>query len=281
MTQDGNKTELSSAVSAIRTLIDILRRSEVKEGLRTVFFAVVIVFLLNISIQFLFSGWIESFQTSFADSKIRIFFQKSGFFITIFSILLVLIVGQIVGRYKVVLLAAAMVAFIFLNVIGQLWLNDWHKTFFDALEQRDLPEFINQLFVFLSIVSVLLVLGVGQTWVHAVLKIRMREIITTDVVAEWLKPKRAYRMPLAGEIGSNPDQRIHDDARSLSDITTDFCVGLVHASLTLVSFVGVLWVLSEKLVLPIGGRTLVRQTSSTHGVNGYITTDPEEIAMMQ
>ncbi len=33
--------------------------------------------------------------------------------------------------------------------------------------------------------------------------------------------------------------------------------------------------------LPIGGRTLVRQTSSTHGVNGYITTDPEEIAMMQ
>ena len=33
--------------------------------------------------------------------------------------------------------------------------------------------------------------------------------------------------------------------------------------------------------LPIGGQTLVRQTSSTHGVNGYITTDPEEIAMMQ
>jgi 2-oxoglutarate/2-oxoacid ferredoxin oxidoreductase subunit alpha len=33
--------------------------------------------------------------------------------------------------------------------------------------------------------------------------------------------------------------------------------------------------------LPIGGPRLVRQTSSTHGVNGYITTDPEEIAMMQ
>ncbi len=33
--------------------------------------------------------------------------------------------------------------------------------------------------------------------------------------------------------------------------------------------------------LPIGGTTLVRQTSSTHGVNGYITTDPAEIAMMQ
>ncbi len=33
--------------------------------------------------------------------------------------------------------------------------------------------------------------------------------------------------------------------------------------------------------LPIGGKALVRQTSSTHGVNGYITTDPNEITMMQ
>jgi len=32
---------------------------------------------------------------------------------------------------------------------------------------------------------------------------------------------------------------------------------------------------------PIGGDRLVRQTSSTHGVNGYITTDPAEIALMQ
>jgi 2-oxoglutarate ferredoxin oxidoreductase subunit alpha len=32
--------------------------------------------------------------------------------------------------------------------------------------------------------------------------------------------------------------------------------------------------------LPIGDPTLVRQTSSTHGANGYITTDPDEIARM-
>ncbi len=32
--------------------------------------------------------------------------------------------------------------------------------------------------------------------------------------------------------------------------------------------------------LPIGGPTLVRQTSSTHGAHGYITTDPAEIEAM-
>ena len=33
--------------------------------------------------------------------------------------------------------------------------------------------------------------------------------------------------------------------------------------------------------LSIGGERLVRQTSSTHGTDGYITTDPEQIARMQ
>ncbi len=33
--------------------------------------------------------------------------------------------------------------------------------------------------------------------------------------------------------------------------------------------------------LPIGGKTLVRQTSSTHGVDGYITIDPEVIESYQ
>mgnify|MGYP000143736394 CR=1 FL=1 len=33
--------------------------------------------------------------------------------------------------------------------------------------------------------------------------------------------------------------------------------------------------------LPIGGSTLVRQTSSTHGEDGYITADPAEIERMQ
>jgi 2-oxoglutarate/2-oxoacid ferredoxin oxidoreductase subunit alpha len=32
--------------------------------------------------------------------------------------------------------------------------------------------------------------------------------------------------------------------------------------------------------LPIGGETIVRQTSSTHGIDGYITTDPNEIGVM-
>jgi hypothetical protein len=38
---------------------------------------------------------------------------------------------------------------------------------------------------------------------------------------------------------------------------------------------------SAPAFLPIGDRTLVRQTSSTHGSNGYISVDPDEIAAFQ
>jgi 2-oxoglutarate ferredoxin oxidoreductase subunit alpha len=38
---------------------------------------------------------------------------------------------------------------------------------------------------------------------------------------------------------------------------------------------------APRTFLPIGDRTLVRQTSSTHGANGYITVDPDEINAFQ
>lgn len=158
-------------------------------------------------------------------------------------------------RRILAIFAAVMVALVLANAYGQLWLNAWHRAFYNAIERRDLPVFFEQLGVFVIIVSILLVLGVAQTWTQAVLKIRMREAVTNDVLGEWLRPKRAYRMPLVGEIGTNPDQRIQDDARSLTDLSTDFCVGLFQASILLVSFAGVLWVLSDQVIFSFHGST--------------------------
>lgn len=159
------------------------------------------------------------------------------------------------GRRRLVILAIVIVAIIVATAFAQLRLNVWQRDFYDALTQRDFAAFLQQLGIFAIVAGFLLVLNVSQTWVNALLRIRMRETISQDLLAEWYKPRRAYRMPLAGEIGDNPDQRIQDDARALTDITTDFCVGLVQASLLLVSFLGVLWVLSDQMVFSLSGST--------------------------
>ena len=78
------------------------------------------------------------------------------------------------------------------------------------------------------------------------IKLRSREWLTRDLFAEWLEARCVYpELAGAGEIGINPDQRIHEDARRLSELSADLGIGLLQASLRLLSFLGVLWTVSE------------------------------------
>ena len=158
-------------------------------------------------------------------------------------------------KNKLVLYAALIVAVIIANAVMQVRLNSWQGSFYDSLSQRNLGLFYRELGIFGMIVSVLLVLGVAQTWFYELFKVKLREAVTFDLIDEWLRPKRAYRLPLAGDIGDHPDQRIQDDARRLVELCVELGVGLVQSSLLLVSFVGVFWVLSAQVVFVFDGRS--------------------------
>ena len=64
---------------------------------------------------------------------------------------------------------------------------------------------------------------------------------------------RLAQLAGAGEVGINPDQRIHEDARRLSELSADLGIGLLQASLLLLSFLGVLWSISGALDIWIFG----------------------------
>jgi vitamin B12/bleomycin/antimicrobial peptide transport system ATP-binding/permease protein len=151
------------------------------------------------------------------------------------------------AKKRLALIAAAIVLVIIGNTVGQLRLNDWQGAFYDALQQHDLGAFVWQSFVFLGIVAVLLALVVSQTWLTEVMKIALRNWLTRDVLGAWLAPKRAYLLGFEGDISENPDQRIQEDVRHLSELAADLSVGLLQASLLLVAFIGVLWVLSSEV----------------------------------
>jgi len=140
---------------------------------------------------------------------------------------------------------------------GQIKLNAWNKPFYDALTRRDLYDFLHQLGVFAFIAGALLVLNVAQTWLNQMFRMELRAGLTRDLFAQWLAPKRAFMLAGAGEIGINPDQRIHEDARHLSDLTTDLGLGLLQAALLLVSFIGVLWGLSAGVTFQLAGKDFV------------------------
>ncbi len=137
-------------------------------------------------------------------------------------------------------LAVHLVAVVAAKAFGQIRLNAWNRPFYDALSRKDLQEFLAQLRVFGVIAGGLLVLNVSQGWLNLAVKVKLREGLVRDLFDEWLKPPRAFRLVDAGEIGSNPDQRIHEDARHLTELSADLGIGLLQSSLLLGSFSGVL-----------------------------------------
>lgn len=156
-------------------------------------------------------------------------------------------------RLRVAVLAGGIVAVLLGNMAGQLRLNTWNGAFFDAVAQRSLNGLGHQLLVFAALIAVLLTLVVGQTWMQQMLKVRLREWLTQHLLDAWLASGRLYRLALAGPIGANPDQRIEEDTRKLTELSASLGVGLFQATLLLVSFIGILWVLSDQLVFVFHG----------------------------
>ncbi len=153
-------------------------------------------------------------------------------------------------------ICAGILAVLLLTAYGQVWLNSWNKPFYDAIEKRNVAGFFHQLEVFAMIAGVLLVLNVGQTWLNQLLHIRLRESLTRDLLDEWMRPRRALRVSDSGMIGVNPDQRMHEDAQTLADLSADLGMGLVQATILLVSFVGVLWTISAGFSFHLSGRQI-------------------------
>lgn len=160
------------------------------------------------------------------------------------------------GRNSLYLLAVIIVIVIIMTAVMQVRLNAWNQPFYDAIERRDFNEFLRQLGVFLMIAAALLVLNVAQTGCNQLIRVRLRDLATRDLLKNWLTRKRAARISRAGEIGVNPDQRIQADTQHLTELSADLSVGLVQSSILLLSFIGVLWILSEGVVIPIAGRDM-------------------------
>jgi vitamin B12/bleomycin/antimicrobial peptide transport system ATP-binding/permease protein len=159
-------------------------------------------------------------------------------------------------RRQIGLLSGGIVLVVCLNAVGQIRLNSWQGAFYDAIQQKAVAAFTTQLLIFLIIAGGLLVLVVAQTWLQQMITVRLREWLSHDLLDQWLAPKRAYLLGFAGEIGVNPDQRIAQDALHLSELTAILGVGLLQSSLLLVSFIGVLWILSAHVMFDIGGQSI-------------------------
>jgi vitamin B12/bleomycin/antimicrobial peptide transport system ATP-binding/permease protein len=161
--------------------------------------------------------------------------------------------GSPVAR-TLLILVVSIILVVVVTAYGQIRLNAWNKPFFDALSRRDLHAFLAQLGVFFIIAGILLVLNVGQRWLVEMLKLKLRHGIVYDLLKDWMLPRRAFWLANAGgPMGVNPDQRMHEDARKLCELSADLGTGLLQAGILFGIFAGVLWGLSAGFSVRIRG----------------------------
>jgi vitamin B12/bleomycin/antimicrobial peptide transport system ATP-binding/permease protein len=169
------------------------------------------------------------------------------------GLLLRTIFGSPVGK-ALTLLVATIILIVAATAYGQIRLNGWNKPFYDALSRRDLRDFLFQLGVFFVIAGFLLCLNVMQRWLVETLELKLREGLVVSLLQDWMLPRRAFWLANAGAMGVNPDQRIHEDARKLCELSADLAVGLLQASILFLTFAGILWGLSNDFLFRVGDR---------------------------
>jgi len=143
-----------------------------------------------------------------------------------------------------VLLTLAMV---YLTVL----LNQWNNAFYSALQDKNIAAFRGQLFKVTWLITMFIFLAVYQVYLNQMLEIRWRRWLTDRYLGAWLTDGAYYRMQLQATETDNPDQRIAEDVQLLAAHTLGLFTGGLRATVTLVTFIAILWGLSGSLTVTV------------------------------
>ena len=171
--------------------------------------------------------------------------QKKRFFSALWALTAPYWTSRERGRGLVLL--ATTVGLSLVLVWNEVRFNTWNKDFYSTFEAKDQAEFFRQVGMF-TLLAVVYILGMAyRQYFQQMLSIEWRRWLTEHFLAKWMQDRAYYRLQLADQGTDNPDQRIADDLNIFVDLTLSITMGLISAVVTLVSFVGILWELSETL----------------------------------
>src|SRR6516164_1337093 len=148
-------------------------------------------------------------------------------------------------------LLAAVLALNLANVYTSVLINEWNNKFYNAIQAFDRNELFHQLGVFCVLVIAAIAISVYALFLSQLLQIRWRRWLTRKYVDTWLENRAYYLMQLTAAT-DNPDQRIAEDVNQFTTYVLNLSVGLITSTVSLFSFLAVLWKLSGSADIPLG-----------------------------
>ena len=150
------------------------------------------------------------------------------------------------GRGATALLLALTIAQVALTV----WTNYWHRELFDALEERSVSGVLVQVGMFALIFALTLAVTAAHLMVKRWLQLDWRRWLTDRVIGHWMARGRHYRLLFTAGEHDNPDGRIAEDIRIVTETTIALAHTLVYSLLVLGMFIDILWQVSGSVHLP-------------------------------
>ena len=148
-------------------------------------------------------------------------------------------------RWKIWLLFAIVLAAYGVNIKLAVMYNDWNGRFFNALQAVNKEAIFRELYYFIVLAAVIIVLLVWAQYVKDRLRIALRRDLTEIFFARWLSADSAhYLLRESGKEPDNPDQRISEDVHQLVNLSVNLSVSFYDSMLTIGSFSVILWQLS-------------------------------------
>jgi putative ATP-binding cassette transporter len=154
-------------------------------------------------------------------------------------------------KWKARSLLAAIVALNLAFVYTLVMFNEWNRYFYDALQERNYPVFIEQLVRYTVLAFIYIIIAVYRFYLTQHLEMGWRAWMTRNTMQRWLDHQVYYHLELTryaklapDQSPDNPDQRMQEDLKLFTTATVGLSMGLLNAVVTLASFVGILWTLS-------------------------------------
>jgi putative ATP-binding cassette transporter len=121
------------------------------------------------------------------------------------------------------------------------------RDFMTALAQRDRAAWVRGIWKVIAVLFISVPVGVFYRYASERLSLAWRRWLTQLLIKRYFFNRAYYRIR-GSESVDNPDQRIAEDVKLFTTGVLNFFLIIVNSVMTLVGFLGVLWLVSGKLV---------------------------------
>jgi putative ATP-binding cassette transporter len=134
----------------------------------------------------------------------------------------------------------ALLLFTLAQVGLAIWMNYWSRELFDALEDKSLNDLLLQVGTFVLIFILTMAVTALHMQVKRWLQLDWRRWLTAKVLDQWMTRGHHYQLQLVGGEHDNPDGRIAEDIRIVTESSIGLAHSLVYSLLIFGSFVDIL-----------------------------------------